>query len=122
MPANCPVPVKLVREHKGGIHQAKPFATQLTPKVNDTVIYPSIIGNPSLHPYLKCIFSLRRLSGKQYNITIKRDAQTKESFYAKEIDKYDAAKVKIKARKGLAGISREGLPFRETLGVIYMCL
>ena len=51
MPANCPVPVKFVKEISIGDHRGSPFCTASIPKAKDTERYPIAIGSPSLIPF-----------------------------------------------------------------------
>lgn len=55
VPANWPADVRLENDIKMAIQTGIPPDTAISPKVNDTGIYPNAIGSPRLKPYLKSL-------------------------------------------------------------------
>ena len=55
VPANCPVPVKFVKETSTGNHAGKPALIAEMAYAKATETYPSAIGSPSFNPFVNLI-------------------------------------------------------------------
>ena len=59
IPANCPAEVRLVIEITIAAQAGIPFCTASIPNENETGMYPSAIGIPSLAPFKNCVALLK---------------------------------------------------------------
>ena len=59
IPANCPAEVRLVIEITIAAQAGIPFCTASIPNENETGMYPSAIGIPSLAPLKNCVALLK---------------------------------------------------------------